>query len=110
MPDRPIYPGSPPEGKALTDLLQELVDLQALVVGVAGGTQEAKTGAGAAANTNIALAQLTSANFTRAYVIDGTTGEITDRTAEATVTAGNIKFATLDTTGDTVVVYHDFVA
>lgn len=91
-----IFSGSPPSGKGLTDVLQELQGLKFAVV------------AGAAADTNIAVAGITTSDTIRAVVrFHGAGTDVTDVslvTDAAITSAGNIQVDTTVTTGSKLLV------
>ena len=88
MAFKEIFAGSPPEGKALTDLLGELQGLKA------------SAAAGAAVDTNIAVTGIALDDTLVAVIeIDIAGDAVAIRTAEAAITsAGNIQLDTTNTT------------
>ena len=97
MARRAIYPGSPPEGKALTDVLLELQGVKVSVV------------AGAAADTNIAVTGLTAEDDIVAVlyfpISGGNVTDVQNLTSEVKARgAGVFQLETTATTGGKLVV------
>ena len=97
MARRSIFPGSPPEGTALTDVLLELQGIKVSVVN------------GAAADTNIAVTGLTNEDDVVAVlyfpISGGNVTGVQNLTSEvAARTAGNIQLSDTATTGGRLVV------